>query len=874
VVESAVTIRFHGRVDLLGSLIAAVAIVGIAMADAQVGSVTQAALNDNWRGLYDILVTSSGEDFGGSKTAGMVDSNFISTAGDGAITLSQLDEIRRMSGVEIAAPIGFVGTLRATTLTPSLLLMDDPASGNSNLSSGATGFRIDSKVTLSINGRSQVLSESHGSVALTQRTAAQVADNTPTASASPDSYSPIATNLYYDIPFGALPSFPQSVLAVDPKAEMKLLGKNGSFFRGLLSATGSRSTAHSQWSKRVDASKFLVQQAAIQDAESNRQDMTVVPMIVRSDPSAKLTLQATLKQGAVDADVTNSSSLVASMDTSDFASHTLEKDVSDLTVPFASPDLTLLEPGTVLPAGEVPGNFYGSETDLAPALIGRPQYVNVGSQSFRVDPKKIVGADGLTPDPSQPTETRVRAYRSFTNASSSSTHPLPAPIGEFTSAELSEGDTDAASYVPTGMYAASATKSDKSAALGGTKVTSNLSGLDFITPNPAAFTDMLGGEALRGKAPIDAIEIRVAGVRSFDARGRAKIEALAERIAGRGLRATVVAGSSVQPVAIYVAKYFGSGGKLTRPLGWVREEWTTLGAAARVENAMNGLEAILALVASLAAALCFAIAVLQDAYRRRAAVGVHRMVGLREVAILRRDIVRELPILALPCVAAIVVIALGGSSLAHIVAGVFAGFAVLAIVGHALLAMMRSGRRATAVDPHRPAVNTILGIAWRQTMREPLAATMEGLGYGILALAAGLSMASAGAAQRSAGGTRVAGLVFGDSLTATIVLGLAGVAAAVIMLTLGAIVNLRRRRSMALILRTAGIPRRMSRAIATTRALVPFLVSGAMLAIAFVVLGLWLLLPAQAIVGGLVTWVIGGVAVQIALSVGDTNDTE
>jgi hypothetical protein len=151
---------------------------------------------------------------------------------------------------------------------------------------------------------------------------------------------------------------------------------------------------------------------------------------------------------------------------------------------------------------------------------------------------------------------------------------------------------------------------------------------------------------------------------------------------------------------------------------------------------------------------------------------------------------------------------------------------------------------------------------------------MEGLGYGILALAAGLSMASAGAAQRSAGGTRVAGLVFGDSLTATIVLGLAGVAAAVIMLTLGAIVNLRRRRSMALILRTAGIPRRMSRAIATTRALVPFLVSGAMLAIAFVVLGLWLLLPAQAIVGGLVTWVIGGVAVQIALSVGDTNDTE
>lgn len=85
--------------------------------------------------MYDILVTPKDHNFDADAAGGLVDSQFISTSGDGGISIEQLNTIREIADVEVAAPVGFVGQLRHLALGPSLWLKDD-FSNNSSVING------------------------------------------------------------------------------------------------------------------------------------------------------------------------------------------------------------------------------------------------------------------------------------------------------------------------------------------------------------------------------------------------------------------------------------------------------------------------------------------------------------------------------------------------------------------------------------------------------------------------------------------------------------------------------------------------------------------------------------------------------------------
>ena len=64
----------------------------------------QQTLDANWRGAYDILVTSTGNV---GELSGLLAPNSLS-AGSASLTLDDLARIRSVAGIEVAAPIGEV----------------------------------------------------------------------------------------------------------------------------------------------------------------------------------------------------------------------------------------------------------------------------------------------------------------------------------------------------------------------------------------------------------------------------------------------------------------------------------------------------------------------------------------------------------------------------------------------------------------------------------------------------------------------------------------------------------------------------------------------------------------------------------------------
>ncbi|MFB4167998.1 ABC transporter permease [Virgibacillus sp. JSM 102003] len=105
-----------------------------------------------------------------------------------------------------------------------------------------------------------------------------------------------------------------------------------------------------------------------------------------------------------------------------------------------------------------------------------------------------------------------------------------------------------------------------------------------FVPAPAhGVTTIESAQVIKGKKPIDAIRVRVAGIESYTEAAANKIKRVAENIANQGFEVDVVAGASRQQMKVDV-----------EGVGTVLEPWTTLGAAANIVKGWNGTSIILA----------------------------------------------------------------------------------------------------------------------------------------------------------------------------------------------------------------------------------------------------------------------------------------
>lgn len=780
----------------------------------------QVVLDQNWRGAYDILVTPTDEDFGGAQTDGLVDGNFVATGGSQSISMRQLDEIRAVGGVQVAAPIGMVGVLRDLVPAPDLSITDDPSTGAVKpLPAQPTLFRISSSVVQTTDLGPRVLAAASGTVALRRLTAGDVAamQNAQTppegvpGMADPTSFSPWASNLGFNINVGAIPAFASEVIAVDPVAEAALLGPGGDFLAPLAAAPKARHAqqfAAGGLDAVIASPKFFAQKMNIQDAASDpaHQSQPVVPLLVNTSPAGKISVDIRIEKSSTPLTriPQGSDQLQQAAAAARFEPwRTVSKDISDVTVPFSSPDLILDWPGSTRPAGEGQDLYSAPATDLRPALIGRPDYqpkagigVMGSGPSYQVVPKGIVGADGLPVGPSAQNEWgnltaagRTQAYRVLTEtAGSGFTTALPAPVGQFTSADLDFG-FNPTSYVPLGAYDPARTilmtGPDGKPVAGQPPVMPSLSGVGFITGQPGAITDLAGGQELRGSAPIDAIRVRVSGISGYDPAAVDRVNRVARQIAALGLRATVVAGSSPRPVSVYVPRFDVQSNGSQTDLGWVRQDWTSLGAASAVSSAMDLVQLWLIVLGLLAAAAGVIAAHAVAGTGRRREVAVLRSVGWTEVQVRRRVAADQLPGLLLVLAAAVFcALTVHGRLPAVTTAGVAgAGGAVLATGlalwwgAHNAMAPTWAGRR------HRPGrgVSGVWALARRRLAAAPGIAGLQTAGVAILGIAAAGIVAATITARRSAGATRLAGLAVDRTALATIALGMAGLIAGLIL---------------------------------------------------------------------------------------------
>lgn len=807
----------------------------VALLTAQQAATVARLLDENWRGAYDILVTAAGEDFGAADTASLVEPNFVATASGSGISVDQLERIRALADVDVAAPVGMVGTLRNVGLSPILWVQDSGDAGTV-LDPAPTLARISVTVTLA-DGRD--LARNQGYVLMRARSQAEVealeraeATDPPAADGYPAGFLPVSDSHGNWLPLGSLPDFPAPVIAVDPLAEAALFGGDrAAALTPLIHAEEDRELADSEWPQLIDSDQFTAQWAELSRASRGPDlGLVAVPMVVAEAPPDSVSMDIQIETSAIEIDELsgNGQALEESLASVSFEPWaSVQLDISGVRSPFSTPDLAALWPGSAPLLGEGAVAFAAPPTELQPMVVGRPSYAAgelEDTPAFEILPGEVVNASGLATDhhvaPGQGTDPdvgQVRAYREAVEAGGPGfAAALPAPVGTFDPEVFTDSDADAVSYVPSGIYGAS----DTVVRATGEPVVANMSGVDFITPAPGAFTDLAGGAALRGEAPIDAVRVRVAGVDDYSPENQARVAAVAEEITALGLTARVVAGSSPQEVSLYVPDYYMNPADNPRgdsaDLGWVSQAWTTLGATVVVRSAMDTTTVALASAALAAVALGALLTIGMSLRGRRVEVGVLNAVGWRRSRMTLSFLGREIPH-ALVLAAAIVAVGLVSTGTPRTVLITVSAAVIVAGLASALAPLFLRAHRETAVRPRSRAIGhtqraesaprvpvSARGLAARLTRRRPGALLLNVTALAGLAVVAGAGVTAVGTAMEQAGATRLADVARSATITLTVVLAVLGVLAAALLTAIGRRIDLRHKARQRRALRTIG----------------------------------------------------------------------
>lgn len=696
----------------------------------------------NWRGGYDILVRPSGSHLDLETTHGVIESNFLGFGGQGGISLKQLEAIRALPDVELAAPVSFLGYFRTTVAIPTIQVK--PPGDRPALYELHVDAQVDdglAPITMVEQAGRLVAGPFAADAPLPWVT--DMGDLGVSTDEAGRSFADLETRLI-------LPPISSPLLAVDPKAEMTLLGTGGSFLSPLATLADPAhltvGTFDPALIPRPYQGRFTI--AGLKEVNDITRSRPVVPLVVSRSIYASLRLRLDVSRiGQPLADYppidTNAARLDAAAADAGPGIQSIgasELDATALLRPLQPPLLSLVWPGQESSQG---GFLLGQLQDFDARLAGRPAYEPVPQRpggadlAFRIASVGIVGPDATRPGVKAPqaqagvtTTGAEAAYRTFTEvevpvargfkAQDPADRPyLFAPLADFDLASVVQPNRDALDYVPFGAYDPPRTQAvagPDGVATAPRELRPTLNAAGLLTTPPLAITDLDAAVLLRGDRPIDAIRVRVGGLAGFGPEARTRVERVASAIAALGSDVDIVAGSSPQPVEVYVPAYHL--GQPTQDLGWIRQEWTTLGAAERVERGLS-LTNIALLILSIVTALVL-VAGLEGLRlaRRREEIRILRALGWSVGEAARWFLVE--PLLT---GSVLLAVALGGWWL-----GVRSGLALAAVLALALMVPLGSlAGLSIALQPRRTDAGW-LGhrIARSLRLSGPLAVGMRG----------------------------------------------------------------------------------------------------------------------------------------------------
>lgn len=620
--------------------------------------ITGDALEQNWRGAYDILVTN--KDFLKRVSPGtndldlpFIENNYAVSAAP-TLSVEQLQRIREVPQVELAAPIGYLGSQVAAEkwlgfIVPWEQLNRDTLNhfefGITRRSHDGISLRADytTKVQVAIDiSRWDGFYSENGALARANQHGVDI-----TYQGTPFDYgsaSLIPEGIYLVLYPVALPK--TSVVAVDPAAEIALTG-NAQFLQPLQEAElllSQRPELFTQTRKSGDASAVPSEFAPFPGlGDVNNAPATwgifgkgsqLVPYLRYADGQGPQEIEVQFRRAEPNAQSAGGDTgNTGVLEYRDIGVHTVQLD--EVMRPFGVFKLEVLWPGT--PPSKEPMVGYTPIFKYDSVSVGGLQLTPTtdtdGHNAFTVTP------NGFNPgvweryqyDVNPPTgklSGETAAYRRLekTNLHIGTLNtPRVAPFeaGSFTNADL----TTLGAGAPLGAYDAR-----KAQLPGGEQLQPNRFGTGIATPPPDAIVSLNTAAQMFKGDYISAVRVRVGGVADLP-RGEAQvvIDRVASQLRGLGLAAVPVGGSSQQAVNLYVPNYaFGvtdpEQQQEVRDLGWVEQSFTVTGsdqwASSTIAAVSAGVSATLLFVLLLGLAV---VVVMVRPYRMREQYLLHKL---------------------------------------------------------------------------------------------------------------------------------------------------------------------------------------------------------------------------------------------------------
>ncbi|MFF2245764.1 ABC transporter permease [Arthrobacter sp. NPDC058130] len=833
----------RSRVLLLTASILIVAMCLSVLVQGQSQAALSRTVDQNSRGLYDVLVQAKADDNGGLMQPDIA-------TGQGGISFEQLDSIRKLSGTSVAAPISLVSRVTQNLESPRLDATDylgfnaglagtagdptatDPSkwpAAESVLSDTPKKYRLTASAVSSDGHSDQTLfkTTAEGSLGKARLVQEQVEGGQNVRIQGPEG----ETGIKFPTPAGgsehnlfnlsvSLPMAPQvteSVVAVDPVSERALLGTAGDFLSPLEKAPPADARNAGAIGRHFESlftngismdelkegpdflgvklkywAPLMTQyQQAKRDGQLTA-DSQAIPLIVRSGTAVDLKYSVKIEEIDDSGNVTKDVGTV---------SRSLDKDYLPFVSksPFAlawpgSKDLSQLMGDT----GSFSQGLYNPATwttnfAAAPAYKDGDAAAN-GAANKSATPGDWVtvnrlpdkAANGAAVDQTQRNPVDERSYRQNLETGKKLATPLAMVYGTFDPAQVKEAAGDV-NRLPLGGYdpAPFTLTKDASGDTANTELKPSLSATGLVSQSAGAITDFYGLAAARGyeqnASVIDAVRVRAKVPGSWK-QAQPEVEKLANEIRDMGLQATVVAGSAREDANIAVPGYSKDDAGKESPLGTVQQSWVRQDAADAVSGSLTATNVTLLFLTLCGAALLTGASTVSYIRKRRSEAGTLRAMGWTQRKI-RSWVLAEFGVGA-------ALLAVAGTALSLIswstATAVVSASVLVLYVGAAFIAAQQLRHRDEVDqepqhDERLIAVDSPLTFANRQLSTNKFNTISLAVAVGVFAAAVGGLVALLIDIPRAAGASALSGLAAASIALPSIILAVSGVAVGLLL---------------------------------------------------------------------------------------------
>lgn len=490
--------------------------------------VVNETLNKYGRGSYDILVRPSSSRSLIEKKMGMVEENYIGDSG-GGISIEEWNEIKEDPDIEIAAPVSSLGYFQGKRLSIELPILRKP-----------TKFTYQFFTT---DGLRKYPIDLPNSLTYFEQTQPGLIQYIVDPSNSPSFQSQFMTIL--------MPENYYQLVAIDVESEGELTG---------IDFTALQKKANSP---------------VLDTILSNYGNPPVIKVLQRSDLNIPLSIE--IKTETLDADIDDyltklglqeNEWLMQSIDSPKtfneilkdiekekvIASHITEIDLSNFQKPF---DGTALKINEQLKPSLSERGMMDHNTSVY-YTTSKIQYNNLGG----IPKINIVEKNGEVPSYKE-------VYKKGISMLESTKIPFVIEqVGQFLPTKKPKEELASS---PLGIYGGMVAKTED-----GKTLMPTITPGSFIPAPASGITTLESAKVIKGDRPIDAIRIRVAGIKSYNEKAQGKIEEVATKLLEKGYEVDIVAGSSFKQMTLDV-----------EAIGKVQEPWTTLGVAQEIRNTWN-----------------------------------------------------------------------------------------------------------------------------------------------------------------------------------------------------------------------------------------------------------------------------------------------